>query len=222
MSRMRCRLGLALLFVAGIGQPVLLPAQSCDHPGSKRWALKTSLKPGASPARRGDFVALDDLLSLPDPPNADDLDHAAFSATLAPPFSNSLHLKEGDVVEVAGWIHLIALEPDGDYHIQMTASRTDGNHNLIVEVPCATFVPSARLRSRVADVRAFVLNDLLHGLGPGQDGRVLSPARFVRLRGQLFYDANHFRGEPRGKKGMKAATIWEVHPVIAMWFAAPP
>jgi len=200
--------------------PASVRAQTCDHPGSKRWVLKTALKQGAS-ARRGTFVELTDLLRLPDPPDADELDHAAFATTLAPAFSNTLNLGEGDLIEVEGWVHLIAFEPDGDYHIQMTASRTDGNHNLIVEVPCPAFV-KPRLRSRVGDVRAFVLAELPGGREASAAGRPIKPARFVRLRGQLFYDANHFGGEPRGKLGMKAATIWEVHPVVAMWLATPP
>lgn len=222
MTRLSRRALFPCCFAGALALPAALRAQACEHPGGNRWALKTSLKPGATPARRGTFVALADLLRLPDPPDAAALNRRAFSATLAPAFANPLHLKEGDVIEVEGWIHLIALEPDGDYHLQMTASRNDGNHNLIVEVPCAAFVDSVRLRTRVAAVRAFVLNQLLHGLGPGQSGRVLSPPRFVRLRGQLFYDANQFGSAPRGKRGMKAATVWEVHPVIAMWFVVPP
>jgi hypothetical protein len=215
------RLALILLLTAAIALPASLRAQTCDHPGGKRWELKTALTHGAS-ARRGKLVALSDLLALPNPPNAGELDDSAFAATLAPSFSNKLHLNEGDVIEVAGWVHLITFEADGDYHIQMTASRSDGNHNLIVEVPCAAFVKTVRLRARVADVRAFVRSDLLDGREADAAGRVINPARFVRLRGQLFFDANHFRGPPRGTKGMRAATLWEVHPVIAMWLTPPP
>ncbi len=50
----------------------------------------------------------------------------------------------------------------------------------------------------------------------------MSSPPFVHLRGQLFYDASHVGDPPRGKREMKAATIWEIHPVVAMWFVAPP
>jgi hypothetical protein len=178
----------------------------------------------SSAGHAGKVLAFADLLALPDPPDAAELDHSQFNAVRAPSFPNPLDVQEGEVVETEGWIHLIALEADGDYHIQMTASATDGNQNLIVEVPCGQegFVGSKSLRKRFEDVRAFIREKMLKGKEPGSGGNVMNSPPYVHLRGQWFYDAPHFGGNPRGKRGMKAATIWEIHPVVAMWFVAPP
>jgi len=42
------------------------------------------------------------------------------------------------------------------------------------------------------------------------------------MTGQLFFDDSHVGDAPRGKKGMKAATFWELHPVTAISFAPVP
>jgi hypothetical protein len=42
----------------------------------------------------------------------------------------------------------------------------------------------------------------------------------VTVTGALFYDDAHVGDQPRGKKGMKASTLWELHPVTAIGFAA--
>jgi uncharacterized protein (DUF2235 family) len=76
--------------------------------------------------------------------------------------------------------------------------------------------------SRFEDVRALIRDKMLKGKEPGLKGNLMGSPPYVHLRGQLFYDASHFGDAPRGKLGMKAATIWEIHPVVAMWFVAPP
>lgn len=43
---------------------------------------------------------------------------------------------------------------------------------------------------------------------------------FVTVTGQLFYDDAHVGTEPRGKKGCKAESLWEIHPITAIVFAA--
>ena len=40
--------------------------------------------------------------------------------------------------------------------------------------------------------------------------------------GILFCDDSHVGDKPRGKKDMKAATLWELHPVTAIAFAQAP
>lgn len=45
---------------------------------------------------------------------------------------------------------------------------------------------------------------------------------FVRITGKLFYDDAHVGMAPRDKKGMKAATPWDLHPVTAISFAPTP
>jgi hypothetical protein len=43
---------------------------------------------------------------------------------------------------------------------------------------------------------------------------------FVAVTGQLFYDDAHVGTAPRGKKGCKAESLWEIHPITAIGFAA--
>jgi hypothetical protein len=47
----------------------------------------------------------------------------------------SMKYAEGTAITTAGWVHLVAGETDGDYHIQIGASATSGDQCLIVEVP---------------------------------------------------------------------------------------
>jgi hypothetical protein len=51
---------------------------------------------------------------------------------------------------------------------------------------------------------------------------VLQHPVYVTVTGILFYDDSHVGDPPRGKMGMKAATLWELHPVTAMVFAPKP
>jgi hypothetical protein len=204
----------------------LLPNQlhaGCTEPGKARWPIKSSV---ISIAALGNpqAVALTDLLALADAPGVTKND-ANYQDRLIPAVANAAGLKEGDIVVVEGWLHLVAKEPnDCEYHIQISASQTDGDHCLIVEVPLehVVSVPAAGLRSRVKAVRSFVRTKLLKGKEPGSGGNVMQHPPYVRVVGQLFFDDYHIGDQPRGKKGMKAATLWEIHPIVAMEFAPPP
>lgn len=48
----------------------------------------------------------------------------------------------------------------------------------------------------------------------------------MQARGQLFFDATHESpGDPsggRGKKQMKAGTIWDLHPLVELKFVPKP
>ncbi len=71
----------------------------------------------------------------------------------------------------------------------------------------------ARIRKMSAVVRAFVRDNFLNGKQPPKGGKIVQP-KLVRVVGQLFFDSWHVTdAEPRGKKGMKAATLWEIHPI---------
>ena len=45
---------------------------------------------------------------------------------------------------------------------------------------------------------------------------------YVKVTGQLFFDAVHLNEKPRGKKGMHSYTEWELHPVMNIEFAPLP
>lgn len=210
----------AVLFTLALS---IAAAQHAIHPGVERWPIKTSL-PG--PPGKAKTIALADLLSFGDPainPKVNKNDHRFQSARI-PAFSNTLHLNEGDLITTTGWLHLVAGETDGDYHIQISASPTDGSNCLIVEVPNPdpAFVADTSLRPAFENVRAFLKAKTLANKDPSPTGSVMAHPPFVTVTGQLFYDDSHVGDPPRGKKHMPAATLWEVHPVTAMAFAPKP
>jgi hypothetical protein len=193
----------------------------CVKPGAKRWPIKTSV-PEDADLTHPKFVPLKKLLTLGDPPNAKRSDKR-YQDALIPPFSNSLKLQEGNIVSTTGYLHLVATEPDCDYHIQISDSPTDGNNCLIVEVPMndKEYVADEKVREQAGKVRAFIRDKLLKGKEPG-GGNIMQHEVYVTIAGQLFYDDAHVGDQPRGKKGMKAATLWEIHPITSIKFAPKP
>ncbi|HEY2032895.1 MAG TPA: hypothetical protein VGH02_04345 [Rhizomicrobium sp.] len=208
-------MGIAIL----IANPALDAVAKATKPGKERWVVKTSLI--ESPAKK--IVDLQDLLALRDVPGVTNNDKRYRDNRIGA-FDNPDKLREGDMVTAEGWLHLIAGETDGDYHIQISASQNDGNNCLIVEIPKddPNYVPSAALRSGFGKVRSWIKEKLFHGKEPSTGGSVLTHPVYVRVSGQLFYDDSHVGDQPRGKKGMHAATLWELHPVTAMSFAQKP
>lgn len=71
-------------------------------------------------------------------------------------------------------------------------------------------------------VRNITRANILTGKEPPSSGKILPKPVSVRVTGQLFYDDFHIGTPPRGKKGMKAANLWELQPVVAIEFASPP
>jgi hypothetical protein len=63
---------------------------------------------------------------------------------------------------------------------------------------------------------------MLAGKDPSVSGSVMQHPVYVTVTGILFFDDAHVGDQPRGKKGMKAATLWELHPVTAIAFAPQP
>ena len=209
MPRLRIALLLALLWLSPVAAEEI-------KPGFARWPIKTSI----SMSIPEHDIELSALLALLDPPGARH-SNPAHQSTLYPRGENALGLGEGDIVTIRGWLHLVGREPDGDYHIQISASPTTGDHCLIVEVPLddARFVASPDLRRAARLVRGFIRTQLLRGKQPSQNGSVMITPAFVEVTGQLFFDDPHVGMDPRGKKNMKAASLWELHPVTAIRFA---
>lgn len=206
---------------AGCGK--CTPSNKPIEKGVDRWSVKTSLPSGTDPAH-AKSVALADFIALADPPAANEADKL-FQNTRIPSFNNSLNMKEGDLVTVKGWLWLVALEDDGDYHIQISASPTSGDHCLIVEVPnpAPAFEASPELRPLFQAVRDFLKARTLNQQEPSRCGSVMQHPPYVQVTGQVFFDAHHVGDPmPRGKKCMHAATIWELHPLVDMKFAPKP
>ena len=130
---------------------------------------------------------------------------------------------EGDILSTVGWLHLVAAEADGDYHIQVSPTHDDdqGTDFLIVEVPTAEteFVADTSLDAPLEAARSLIRERMLQGREPSTRGSVLTHPACVEVAGQLFYDDAHVGDQLRGKTGMKAATLWELHPVTHIAFS---
>ncbi len=194
------------------------------QPGKVRWPIKTSIPEGADPDHptRVDLADLIDATKLPDAPGVTKND-AQFQAARIPKFDNPLGIAEGDILSTVGWLHLVAAEADGDYHIQISPTHDDdqGTDFLIVEVPTpeTRFVADASLHAPLEAVRSLIRERMLQGREPSTRGSVLTHPACVEVAGQLFYDDAHVGDQPRGKRGMKAATLWELHPVTHIAFS---
>jgi len=183
-------------------------------PGKARWVIKTSVPVGVD-LDHGAAISFADFIRLPDPPGAVK-NNRRFSKHRYPAAPG--YPPEGTIVTVEGWLQLVALEKDGDYHVQISARPEDGNNCIIVEVPkdASAFELDPDLRNRSARVRERVREVLPRNAEPPDRG-VLVPRRVrVRVTGQLFFDDAHVGDPPRGKRGMKAATLWEIHPITAI------
>ncbi|MCX6626868.1 MAG: hypothetical protein NTW28_04460 [Candidatus Solibacter sp.] len=201
----------------------VLTAASCAawSQGVERWPIKTSVPDGTS-FSKPDKVAIGDLLALPDAPGVVHNDKRYQSARI--PAKAGDKFPEGKLVTTTGWLYLVGGEGDGDYHIQISGSASTGDHCLIVEVPNPDpkFTASTDLRPKFAAVREFIKAKMLAGKDPSTAGSVMTHPVPVTVTGILFYDDSHVGTPPRGKKGMKAATLWELHPVTAIAFAPKP
>ncbi len=196
---------------------VLLTTANGDTPGKARWSIKTSV-PANADLEHPIHVDLQKLLSFKDAPGVTK-DDPRYKTKRIPMFKNDLGIKEGDIISTEGWLYLVAHEPDGDYHMQISNSDKSGNNCLIVEVPMdkPEFVKSKLILEKSREVRQFVQQNILNGKDSNKTKIVvLKKPVHVKVEGQLFYDDWHVGDAPRGKKGMKAATLWEIHPVTKM------
>jgi hypothetical protein len=202
---------------------LVLTAASCAAyaQGVERWSIKTSVPDGTN-FSKATQVALLDLLALPNAPEVTHNDPRYQSARI--PAKAGDQFPEGKLITTTGWLHLVAGETDGDYHIQISGSAATGDQCLIVEVPNPDpkFAPSADLEPKFAAVRDLIKTKMLAGKAPSVSGSVMQHPVYVTVTGILFYDDSHVGDAPRGKKGMKAATLWELHPVTAIAFAPKP
>lgn len=184
-----------------------------------RWQVKTTLAPEADPSR-GAQVALADLIALPDAPGVAKSDKR-FQTARIPEAIGRLRLREGQIVTTRGWLHLVAHPADDDYHLQLTTSRENGNGCLIVEIPDPQKIGDNRLRPLADAARQWVRDHALGGDKPKKKGTPLDTPIFVTVTGALFYDDAHVGEPPRGKRGMLAGTLWEIHPVTSIAEATP-
>src|ERR1035437_494881 len=108
------------LFVA------VLTAASCAAyaQGVERWPVKSSVPDGTHVSKAAP-AALTDLLALPDAPGVTH-DLRRYQSARIPAKAGD-QFPEGKLVTTTGWLHLVAGETDGDYHIQISQSATTGD-----------------------------------------------------------------------------------------------
>ena len=221
---MRRFCGRCLVCLFLVVAPLTQVKAACTEPGKARWCLKSSV-PAGSDFSHPVHIALADLLMLGDPVPPIKKNDSRYSKTLIPAFDNPFHLKEGDIVQTEGWVYLIATEGKHcECHIQIANDSLNGSPCMVVEVPKpdAKSIKSPTVRAKAKSVRLLILYNLLNGKEPSSGGTILKHPVYVRFTGQLFYDDYHIGDQPRGKKGMKAANLWELHPVTAIEFVSPP
>jgi hypothetical protein len=217
MKRICSQRFLVFAVVLASGSPLV--AQELHlAPGVERWAVKTSLVTHPDTVN----VSIDELLALPNPVAQASARHDSVRIPIP---VGPRRLKEGDIVTTTAWLLLVALEDDyynhrdGDYHIQIRNSPEWADSCLVTEVPYPEFVRDPKLAEQSNKVRQFIRVNLLQGKEPGRRGNKLEHAVYVSITGQLFFDLPHVKGNPRGKRGMKSYTPWEIHPITSIKFA---
>jgi len=197
------------------------------NPGKERWPVKTSV----TYLRPVKEISLQELLNLPVPilryskNLRDEYQDQRFPDTVG-----KHHLREGDIVTTSGYILLIALEKDkngadADYHIQIRTSAKWADSCLVVEATFPPFITGNKaLQDSCRKVRDFVDHYILKGKKKACFGTDGASAPYVKITGQLFFDAFHMTTPPRGKQHcitkekMKSYTCWEIHPIMAIGF----
>ena len=202
-------------------------APACNGPGKERWPIKTSV-PDSGNLSASKKIGLNDLLALAQPAGVKHNDSRYASARI-PAFTNSLNLKEGDLVRTTGWVYVVATEKnDCDYHIQIsnqprtltTNPPTPSDNCMIVEAPRPDFISDSALASAVSSARDYIKTKLTRGNEPSSTthGSVMIHAVCANVTGQLFNDDAHLKkdgtSELRGKGGMSSKTLWELHPIV--------
>ena len=135
----------------------------------------------------------------------------------------------------SGWLHLVSLEDDGDYKMQISDDPDLGYKCILARVPLndAKFVKTTLLRARLNDIRqqlsvaatgyVYYLareggTTVLKRREAAEAGTLISPSLQVEVTGQLFYDNGLIDEKQKAKKGMRAATHWTLHPVSNLKF----
>ena len=205
--------------------------------GVDRWKIKTAADK-LSETSKSKHIPLEKLLRLP--LLAPEYSKGDYDEVLIPQ-SPGLKLNEGDIITTEGYMHLVALErasdthKDGDYHIQITLNPEWTDSCFIVEIPYKAFIKNKDLKDLCDKNRQFIRKRILkdESKEPSAGGNVMKGIVYVRVTGQLFYDAIHSstmrnknpkKNKYRGKKGksdtpMHSYTAWEIHPVtdIVFW-----
>ncbi|MGA2824338.1 MAG: hypothetical protein ABSE72_12530 [Bacteroidales bacterium] len=197
------------------------------NPGKERWPVKTSVL-YFRPVKE---ITLRELLTLPAPIRKySNKVKEEYQDQRFPDTVGIHHLREGDIVTTYGYLMLAAVEEDknredGDYHVQILINSTWGDSCLVVEATYPPFIKGNKaLQDSCNKVRDFFDRHILKGMKKACFGSNGIPAPYVKITGQLFFDAYHMTTPPRGKQNcitkekMKSYTCWEIHPIMSICF----
>jgi hypothetical protein len=182
-----------------------------------RVAVKTSLPSGTDP-NNAKLLTFADFISIPEPPGVVKND-PRYDKQRIPAFSNPQGVKEGDVVSVKGYIHVVTLMGDGDYNIRLTAAPDSSDNYIVSEIPDDDDVADKTLRPMVIAARNFIKSHMLQGSDPSRQGTNVTAPAYIELTGQLYFSDNHVGDAPAAdKQGTHRATSWQIHPGLAIAF----
>jgi len=138
-----------------------------------------------------------------------------------PNWCKARNAREQRVYRVTAWVRRYKIQNgsgDGDWHIELTGSKTGSVTNcIVVEIPPAD-LDSAFWYARQDFLR--VITDA--GSKANNSGDILPPAR-VTFTGLAFFDGEH-RGaqgtnnppHQHGRCNSKTSALWEIHPVYSV------
>lgn len=222
MKTIRAEILCALIVCISFG--ILLQGCKSKREGGAtetRVAVKTSLPAGTdiSQARSLTFA---EFASIPEPPGVQKND-PRYDKQRIPAFPNPLNVKEGDVVKVRGYLHVVTLMGDDDYNLRFSASPDSADDYIVVEVPDDDDVADRKLRPLVEGARKFLEAKVLGGKSPSRQGSTPAESPYVEITGQLYFSDNHVGDAPApDKQGLHRATSWQIHPGLNIDFAPKP
>lgn len=195
---------IAVVIVVSV--PAVAHAQ-CNGSGTARWPVKTSaISSATNTASQLDvaaFVIAPDL-GITSAPNNSFIDQ---NVTIG-----GVTVREGQLVQVTGYLSDVHCDKDGDYHGDLRANDSGtGPPCAIVEVPYPPNVANPETNARVSEAR--------QAFDQWLDQHTIV---HVTLVGQLFYDSTHHSStNPGGGRGTGfcAKTLWEIHPVLKVFVA---
>jgi hypothetical protein len=204
---------------AGLLALLPTPSGAVDH---ERWAIKTSIQSSAD-VSHPHTVVLSKLMTLPGPTGITRADVTTYADKLIP--GTTAGLKEGEIISTKGYIHVVMYSTeDDDYHVQVSLKKSKTDKScFIVEVPkdASGFAEAGAVRDSARVVRRW-LQGLTHDHEPSTGGSLMGGPPYVKVVGQLFFDASHTSGPKRGRRGQKARSAWEIHPIMHIEFAPIP
>jgi hypothetical protein len=182
-----------------------------------RVAVKTGLPSGTDP-NNSKLLTFADFISIPEPPGVVKND-PRYDKQRIPAFSNPQGVKEGAVVSVKGYIHVVTLMGDGDYNIRLTATPDSSDNYIVSEIPDDDDISDKTLRPMVIAARNFIKSQMLQGKDPSRQGTNIDAPAYIQLTGQLYFSDNHVGDAPApDKQGTHRATSWQIHPGLAIAF----